>query len=135
MRGKALAGLLGLLVVLVASAEEMGLRDFNATQVATSGHLPWGTGPPEGAWGILAAAQRTGPGGFLERCPVRGEGWPAGAPGAAPPLHVPPVFRPLVRDRLGFQPGATDPPQLKKMGAVLVEREGPYLTLTSVSDQ
>lgn len=27
------------------------------------------------------------------------------------------------------------PPQLKKMGAVLVEREGPYLTLTSVSDQ
>uniref|UniRef100_A0A8D1IU83 Lipocalin/cytosolic fatty-acid binding domain-containing protein n=2 Tax=Sus scrofa TaxID=9823 RepID=A0A8D1IU83_PIG len=76
MRGKALAGLLGLLVVLVASAEEMGLRDFNATQFS-------------GLWYEIALASNLEP---------------------------------------------QTPPQLKKMGAVLVEREGPYLTLTSVSD-
>ncbi|XP_047625614.1 epididymal-specific lipocalin-5-like isoform X5 [Phacochoerus africanus] len=76
MRGKALAGLLGLLVVLVASAEEMGLRDFNATQFS-------------GLWYEIALASNLEP---------------------------------------------QTAPQLKKMGAVLVEREGPYLTLTSVSD-
>ena len=40
MRGNLLAALLGLLVVLVAGKEDLGLQNFNLTQVAASGRPP-----------------------------------------------------------------------------------------------
>uniref|UniRef100_A0A8C6C9C3 Lipocalin/cytosolic fatty-acid binding domain-containing protein n=1 Tax=Monodon monoceros TaxID=40151 RepID=A0A8C6C9C3_MONMO len=58
-----------------------------------------------------------------------------GFPGAAPlQLSIPPVFRYLVRDCLRSNLEPQGSPRMKKMGAVMVQQEGPHLALTSVSD-
>ena len=54
MRGNLLTALLGLLVVLAAGKEDLGLQNFNLTQVAASGRLPrWMARPAGGSLGAL----------------------------------------------------------------------------------
>lgn len=49
-----LTALLGLLLVLAAGKEDLGLQNFNLTQVAASGRLPWWMArPARGSLGAL----------------------------------------------------------------------------------
>lgn len=150
MRGKVIAALLGLFLALAAGVEDLSLKDFDFAQVAGSGRLPLGTGPSRQAWETLqdllpleppASSTACGALEFPRPLPCSVVGGMAldpgcGFPGAAPlQLSIPPVFRYLVRDCLGSNLEPQGSPRMKKMGAVMVQQEGPHLALTSVSDQ
>lgn len=150
MRGSLLAALLGLLVMLAAGKEDLGLQNFNLTQVAASGRPPWWLAGPAG--GSLeapgdassrasASSRRAGPGNSPDHCPAGlGEALIPVA-GTPPPRQSPssllsPQFSGMwyeiaLASNLEHQSSSPG----RKVGAVIVEQDGAHLGLTSVSDQ
>ena len=125
-----LAALLGLFVALAAGVEDLSLKDFDFAQVAGSGRLPWGTGPPRRAWETLQdllpleplpAPQRAGPGISQTTVLLCGRGWPlilaAALPGQPPSSSPSPQFSGIWFE-IAFAPNLEPQgsPRTKKMG-------------------